>query len=330
MKYTEENMDEKPIFIIEEKPDNIPGQGESETPIITIENDEKDASGKEVEQKRNRKLLWILTTAVATSLLFLAAAYGYWYYRHNIYTGISVSVKSEQNILNLQKETEKVKPEVIMTTDSILGVPFNLYELRGLKAEISLEQPDTTDTDVYLYSRSADFTSYDPESNEFIGSLVSNGKELQSDVSRLGYCAMANDNVVIGIARDEKVKDYCIKQGGSFFRQFILVSNGQLPIRFHLHGKVERRALARKGDTLYYIESLHKEGMTEFADALREYGFIDAIYITGGSEYSYYRDGKGNMHDIGDVTRKDEKQKGDGIVPWVVFRKKSVGQAQGR
>lgn len=322
MKYTEENMDEKPIFIIEEKPENIPGQGEGETPIITIESDEEAGSEKTVAEKRNRKLLWILTTAAVTSLLFLGAACGYWYYRHYVYTGIPVSVKSEQNILKLQKNAEKVKPEVIMTTDSILGVPFNQYELHGLKAEISFDQPDSTDTDVYLYSRSADFTSYDPATNEFIGSLVSNGIELQSDVSRLGYCAMANDNVVIGVARDEKVKDYCIEHGGSFFRQFILVSNGQLPTRFYLHGKVERRALARKGDTLYYIESLHKEGMTEFADALREYGFIDAIYITGGTDYSYYRDSEGEMHDIGDADTKDKKFKAEGIVPWLVFRKR--------
>lgn len=40
---------------------------------------------------------------------------------------------------------------------------------------------------------------------------------------------MANNNVVIGVARDEKVKDYCIENRGSFFRQFILVSNGVLP-----------------------------------------------------------------------------------------------------
>lgn len=322
MKYTEENIDQKPVFIIEEKPDTIPGQGESETPVITIERDEEPVSPKTPEQKAHRKLLWIITTAAITSLLFLAAAYGYWYYRHHIYTGIPVSVKSEQNILKLKKKAAKAKPEVIMTTDSILGVPFNQYELRGLKAEISFEQPDTTDTDVYLYSRSADFTSYDPETSQIIGSLVQNGKELQSNVSRLGYCAMANDNVVIGIARDEKVKDYCIEQGGSFFRQFILVSNGQLPVRFHLHGKVERRALARKGENLYYIESINKEGMTEFADALREYGFIDAIYITGGTEYSFYRDGKGTTHNIGDVTTKNEKHKGEGIVPWIVFKKR--------
>ncbi len=35
----------------------------------------------------------------------------------------------------------------------------------------------------------------------------------------------------------------------------------------------------------------------DFADALREYGFIDAIYLTGGSnEDTFYRDLNGDIH----------------------------------
>ena len=145
-------------------------------------------------------------------------------------------------------------PEVIMNSDSILGVALNFYEIKDLRAEISFEEPDSSDTDVFLYSRCADQTSYDPKTNHYLGSLVINGTEIESDVSRLGYCAMANDNIVIGIARNEEVKDYVKEQGGCFFRQFILVSNSVLPYRFHLHGKVERRGLGRIGDKLYYIE----------------------------------------------------------------------------
>lgn len=319
MNYTE--MDEKPIFIIDEKPDVIPGQAEGETPIIIIEDDGEETNGTSTGKPR-RRWPWVVGSVILTTLLCLAVVVGCRYYFRHIRVGVPVSVTSEQNIGKLEKKVAQVKPGVVMTTDSILGVGFNLYELRGLKAEISFEQPDTTDADVYLYSRCADFTSYDPKENQFIGSLVQNGKELQSDVCRLGYCAMANDNIVIGIARDEKVKDYCIEKGGSFFRQFILVSNGVLPLRFYLHGKVERRALGRIGDTLYYIESHGKEGMTEFADAIREYGFIDAIYITGGTDHSFYRDANGITHDIGDISMKNEKHKGKGVIPWLVFKKR--------
>jgi hypothetical protein len=117
------------------------------------------------------------------------------------------------------------------------------------------------------------------------------------------------------------ISDYIIEHGGSYFRQFVLVSNGELPPRFYLHGKVERCAIGRIGDRLFYITSHHKETMWSFADALREYGIIDAIYITGGYDYSFYRDRNGKRHDIHDIADYPHK-KWQGITPWLVFRKR--------
>lgn len=328
MKYTEDHMNEKPIFVIEEKPDVIEGQTEGETPVITIEEAPSDSPRGElinVERERvnnPRRWLWFVGGLLLSALLCVAAVMGWRYYRTYINIGVPVSVTSAQNIEKLQKIVKKEIPEVVMTSDSILGVALNFYEIKGLKAEIAFTEPDTTDTDVFLYSRCADQTSYDPKTNHYLGSLVVNGKEIEADVSRLGYCAMTNDNIVIGIARNEDVKDYVLEQGGSFFRQFILVSDGVLPSRFHLHGKVERRGLGRIGDKLFYIETRHKETMWDFADALREYGFIDAIYITGGTDYCFYRTADGISHKIGDDTKYEDKHKGEGIVPWLVFKKR--------
>ena len=328
MKYTEDNMNEKPLFVIEEKPDVIEGQTEGEPPVITIEEAPSDSPRGEfinVERERvnnPRRWLWFVGGLLLSALLCVAAVMGWRYYRTYINIGVPVSVTSAQNIEKLQKTVKKEIPEVAMVSDSILGVALNFYEIKGLKAEIAFTEPDTTDTDVFLYSRCCDQTSYDLKTNHYLGSLVVNGKEIEADVSRLGYCAMANDNIVIGIARNEDVKDYVLEQGGSFFRQFILVSNGVLPSRFHLHGKVERRGLGRIGDKLFYIETRHKETMWDFADALREYGFIDAIYITGGTDYCFYRTADGISHKIGDDTKYEDKHKGEGIVPWLVFKKR--------
>ena len=324
MKYTEDNMNEKPLFIIEEKSDVIEEQGEGETPVITIETspDISQGEGLNVTQRPLRRWLWFVGGLMLSAIFCISAIVGWKFYRTYINIGVPVSVTSEQNIAKLQNNVKKQIPEVVMTSDSILGVALNFYEIKGLKAEIAFTEPDTTDTDVFLYSRCADQTSYDPKTNHYLGSLVVNGKEIEADVSRLGYCAMTNDNIVIGIARNEDVKDYVLEQGGSFFRQFILVSDGVLPSRFHLHGKVERRGLGRIGDKLFYIETRHKETMWDFADALREYGFIDAIYITGGTDYCFYRTADGISHKIGDDTKYEDKHKGEGIVPWLVFKKR--------
>ena len=292
-----------------------------EVPIIIIERDEQPQS-KEIVTKvvaPSKKQKWLkrfLAFAVVGCMIVAAiAGYNFWNYYYNI--GVSVSISPEQNIENLKKTVKKEAPEVVMTSDSILGVAMDFYAIHGLKASIEFEEPDTADTSVFLYSRCADHTA----DGRYLGSLVAEGLEKQNDRSRLGYMAMADGNMVIGISRSEKVKDYVLERGGSFFRQFILVSNGTIPSRFFLHGKVERRAIGRIENQLYYIATRHKETLWDFADALREYGFIDAIYITGGTDFCYYRDKAGNRHDIGD-TSDYPHTKWKEIVPWLVFRKK--------
>lgn len=316
------NNNEKPVIFIEEKPEVIDGQGAGEVPVIIVEHD-KEPKGT----LRKRSWIPVLITFVVTALFCLIVWGGFKYYRLRTYIGVPISVTSEENIEKLKaRTTERETPEVVLSKDSILGVAINLYELRGLKAEISMQEPDTTDTSVYLYSRCSDYH----KDNSIIGSLVIDGEEMESvDNRRLGYLAGADDNFVIGIARDEEAKEYVKKHSGCFFRQFILVSAGKLPPKYYLHGKVERRALGRivkedsngnSVDVLYYIESLHKETMYAFADALREYGFIDAIYITGGNDYCFYRDADGIRHDISNPNKYPHKNAGQ--IPWLIFRNK--------
>ena len=290
-----------------------------EVPIIIIERDEQpqpqEVVTKAVAPSRKQKWLKRILALVAIGCLMVAilAGYYFWNYYYNI--GVSVSVTPEQNIEKLQKPAKQETPEVVMTSDSILGVAMDFYAINGLKASIQFEEPDTADTSVYLYCRSVDHKA----DSTYIGTLVVNGEERQSDTHRLGYMAMLGGNSVIGISRSEKVKDYVQEHGGSFFRQFILVSNGDIPGRFFLHGKVERRAIGRIDDQLYFIATRHKETLWDFADALREYGFIDAIYITGGADYVFYRDKDGFRHDIGDKSDYPHT-KWKGIIPWLVFR----------
>ena len=291
-----------------------------EVPIIIIERDEqpqaKESVTKVIAPSKKQKWLKRFLALIAVGCLMIAVLAGYYFWNYYYNIGISVSVTPEQNIEKLQQPVKQEDPEVVMTSDSILGVAMDFYAIHGLKASIEFEEPDTADTSVYLYCRSADFKA----DSTYIGSLVVNGKEYQSDTHRLGYMAMLGSNSVIGISRSEKVKDFVQEQGGSFFRQFILVSDGVIPSRFFLHGKVERRAIGRIGNQLYFIATRHKETLWDFADALREYGFIDAIYITGGADYVFYRDKDRVKHDIG-VFTEHSYTKWKGIIPWLVFRR---------
>ncbi|MBR1461965.1 MAG: hypothetical protein IJ604_01120 [Prevotella sp.] len=290
-----------------------------EVPVIIIERDDdeqqKGVSGVKPLSRRARWLrrLLMLATILAVAVGVLAA-YHLWRYYYHI--GVPVSTTPSENIAKLKAPIVNETPEVVMTSDDVLGVALDFYAIHGLQASLSFEEPDTADASVFLYCRSAD---HKPDET-YLGSLVVEGEELEADRSRLGYMAMADGRMVIGVSRSEKVKDYVAGRGGSFFRQFILVSDGVIPSRFYLHGKVERRAIGRIDDTLYFIATRNKETLWDFADALREYGFIDAIYITGGTDYCFYRSADGRLHDIGDVADYPHT-KWQGVIPWLVFRK---------
>lgn len=295
---------------------------EPEVPEFIIETDDEQEAQQvapaATANSMSKGELWLKRLLKALAVMLIAAltlaAYKAWDYYFHI--GVPVSVTPAENIEKLKQPTVQEQSQVEMTSDSILGVALDFYAIHGLRASIEFQEPDTADTSVFLYCRSAD---HHPDST-YLGSLVVKGEEKQTDCSRLGYMGMAGDQMVIGISRSDKVKDYCLANGGSFFRQFILVSNGAIPQRFFLHGKVERRAIGRKDNTLYYIATRNKETLWDFADALREYGFIDAIYITGGYDYGYYRTADGQRHDIGNIELYPHK-KWKGIIPWLVFRR---------
>ena len=288
----------------------------TEIPTIVIERDNDTVK----RQRSKRPVIKILKYAAGVLCLLLGVivvieGYRLWSYYYDY--GMTVSVSPSENIAKLKAAPANERAEVVLKSDSILGVGLDIYAIHGLQGSIEFQEPDTADTSVYLYCRSADFTA----DGRYLGTLVAEGRTHQSDNSRLGYMAMANGNNVIGISRFDDVKDYVADHGGSFFRQFVLVSNGELPLQFHLHGKVERCAIGRIGERLFYVTTRHKETLWSFADALREYGFIDAIYITGGTDYSFYRDSSGIRHDIHDIARYPHK-KWQGITPWLVFRKR--------
>ncbi len=340
MKHMEnDNIQEKPIIVIEDSDTAYSTQEHLEEPTIVIEHDDDqypptafdrsiafgsndghdDGSGNHGPENKWKPWLKYSAGLIAAVIVVLVCykAISLYNYYYNI--GVSVSVSPKDNIGKLaHMKPQGGASEVTLKNDSVLGVAITIYEPHNAQAELTLEEPDTADRSVLFYTRTADYTA----TGRYIGSLVVDGKTLQSDASRLGYCAAVDGNIVIGISRSDKMKDYAEEHKGGYFRQFMLVSNGELPRHFFLHGKVERKALARTADDhLCIVETRHPETLWDFADALREYGFVDAIYLTGGNESGFYRypDGTAAYTEKAAAYRTDKHH---GIAPWLVLRRK--------
>ena len=324
MKHKEDSQIlEKPKFAIEDDNNNAPSQEILEEPIITIErtDDMADTDSLAPQNKRSRLPKWGMGIIwfVATVIIVLGCYGAIRLYNYYYNIGVSISVSPKENIKKLDDmKAQNESSAVVLKTDSVLGVALDIYELHNVQAELSLQEPDTADQSVLLYTRTADYTP----TGRYIGSLVIDGEGKQSDASRLGYCAIERGNMVIGISRFDDMCEHMKERDGSCFRQFVLVSNGELPQRFFLHGKVERKALARTADDrLCVIATRHPETLWDFADALRELGYVDAIYLTGGNESGFYRAPDGTAY----FTEKAAKYRTDkhhGVAPWLVLRKR--------
>lgn len=237
-------------------------------------------------------------------LLAICAWLGWGYYQHHRWAvnfEHPVSRSSAQIITDLNK-TGQIKGDSVhvFTADSIDGVTMRFYNLAGLKASMSREMPADSDSSVVLVTQGWDYYFDDAKQYHFLGDFVYNGKMLAQGTGKAGFVAVTTKGWQMGISQEDSVRDYIISQGGSMFRQFALVSAGQICLKqFALKGKVHRRALARKpgAATAYYVETVNKESLYDFAEALADYGFIDAVYLTGadGTE-PVYRDADGILH----------------------------------
>ncbi len=307
-----ELIEEEPIIIIEREEDE-PQEGRGETIVVT-----------------HRTPRWkMFTIGGIIVLLVVIIVLLAWRLRTTPEAPeLPVSTTSEANIELLQtplsRKEKRAKAEVTVSEDSINGVTFREYALKNLRAEISFDKPSEKDKAVYFYALSADVRA---DNHQVLDACVVAGERMSEGNNRSGYMASLGARTVIGVSKNDSVLDFISEKGGHFFRQFALVSAGvQGDIR--LKGKVERRALGVRQGQLYYIESLNKESLYDFAEALVDYGYTDAIYMTGGKHYSFYRDKRGRLHDIGERPLPEptdstdiSPKKPSYAMPYVVFRK---------
>lgn len=308
------------IEIINDEPaeDNRP----VDIPVITIESSLTNEPPPIKKRKLWRRAIWISIAVVALALI----AGALWRYRFWIMNPtVSSSVSDADNISYLSSHTPMPAgiKGIEITSDSILGVAFTSYPLEGLRGSLEKEMPDTADRSVVLIMRSAD---YYPDGRT-IGTIVVDGQQLPAREKRTrpGYVALSKDGkTAIGISLSDRLSNYTTDAEGSFFRQYAILSNGDLPAAFALHGKVERGAIGRMADgSLHYFLTTHKESMYDFADALREYGVMDAVYITGGNGYEFYRDKEGMAHVSPRLREHYKKYPGTLPAPILVFRTKN-------
>ena len=274
--------------------------------------------------RHRKQWAWIAAAVIAVVALIVGGIYMGKKIAYRMRWAVSFEYPVSRSSADMIKELTKTSVDttasgVTMTVDSMNNVPFKLYQLHNLKADFAILAPADSDSTLCLAVHAWDYYWDDNKQYRHLGDYIYKGKDIANGSGRAGFVAVVGDRWLMGISPEDSVKDYVAQHGGSMFRQFALVSAGQICVKqFVLKGKVTRAALARmkvKGTNhFYFVETIHKESLYDFAEALADYGFIDAIYLTGGTnDDTFYRDLDGKTHGTPNWKEK----------PWnlLVFRK---------
>ena len=170
--------------------------------------------------------------------------------------------------------------------DTINDVPLRLVKLHNMQIELSLDFPDTSDIRTAAAVPAADIRK---DNLQILGDFVLKGEQLARGKSKSGYCLLMDGNIEIGIDSGDEKKEQALRNNGSFFRQYILVHNGEIQDN-NLKGKAIRRSIAIKANELYIIQSFRKESIYDFSEAISDLGFTTALYLPGGDSYGFYKE----------------------------------------
>lgn len=193
--------------------------------------------------------------------------------------------------------------------------------------------PNIADSDIVL-SVAGTFTGerlnyYKPFN--VCGNYVVNGIAKKGFSSKYctGYCASYGDTFIIGnnnhISSDgrksvQQHKEIAMEQGGSFFQQLILVEDGKLAEYIPFNKLNFYRALCVKGDVVSIVQSLDKITCKDFANAIIQMGYTEALYLDMGNwAWGWLREDSGGIYELSYKYPDTQYQ-----TNWVVFKKRKA------
>ena len=179
------------------------------------------------------------------------------------------------------------EPATVLVRDTVVNdVPLRIHTPVNAVPELLIGIPDTNDKSVVLCLQAADIRA---DNKEIVGAFVLKGELLSRGVAKKGFCAIIDGKIQLGMAESTPLFEEATSKDGYFFRQYPLVSNGQI-VENKPKNKALRHALCELDGKIVTVSSLDKESFHDFAQAVTDLGVQNAIALTGGEAYGFRRD----------------------------------------
>ncbi len=206
-------------------------------------------------------------------------------------------VESTPTVTRLGKDVDSLAvPHTEILDRAVNDIPMRIYIPHNAGMTLQLGRVDKQDSTIIFVAQAADVRA---DNGGIVGAFVLNGEPKAWGLSKKGYVASIDGKISIGVTENSPLFEEATEKGGYFFRQYPLVSNGQL-VDNEPKGKSIRRGICDRAGEIFMVESLTPESFHDFAQALVDLGVDHAVYLVGSIAYGWAMDENGVRHEFGD------------------------------
>lgn len=196
-------------------------------------------------------------------------------------------------------------------------VAMKIYIPHNGEMSLHLGPIDWNDTSIIYAAQAADVRA---DNGGIVGAFVVDGEPKAWGLSKKGYVASINGEVTVGVADNSPLFEKATECGGHFFRQYPLVSNGEM-VPNKIRGKSIRRGICLRNGEIFMVETLNKESFHDFSLALVDMGVEQAVYLVGSTAAGWAVDANDSIHSFGDRQRYIGKKTMPKNISYLVWRR---------
>lgn len=200
----------------------------------------------------------------------------------------------------------------------INDIPMRIFIPHNAELSLHIGKMNKEDKSVIYTAQAADVRA---DNGGIVGAFVLKGEPRAWGLSKKGFCASINGEVTIGVAENSPLFEKATEEGGYFFRQYPLVSNGKV-VENELKGKSVRRAICDRRGEVFMVETGTIESFHDFAQALVDLGVDQAVSLVGSSAYGWAVDNAGTMHEFGEDNYYKGRRRMPKNTSYIVWRRR--------
>ena len=217
------------------------------------------------------------------------------------------------------QQPDSLSPGYTEIRDTLINdISIKIFIPHNAELTLHIGRMDKEDKSVIYAAQAADVRA---DNGGIVGAFVLKGEPKAWGLSKKGFCASINGQITIGVTENSPLFEKATEEGGYFFRQYPLVSNGKL-VENEPKGKSIRRAICDRQGEIFMVETGTTESFHDFAQALVDLAVDQAIYLVGSTAYGWAVDENRKTHEFGEDNYYTGRRKMPKNTSYIVWKRK--------